>query len=247
MLETPPPCAGRRDSARVAQHRRQPRARIRGDPPRASDREGAVSEPGIKLTTYFERARTRGRPVPRRRAVRRLRAPPDAHERAAARSPGVRERHRLQTDRLLTLSESLPVVSVAVDTRERIERRLPEVLELARPRPDRRSSGRELATGDGLAGLVLPDPPGAMALKLTVYGGPRGAHAGARPATSRRSICCARAGAAGASVLLGVDGTLHGERHRARFFARNARRAADAALRSGAAAASRPRCRRCRG
>jgi len=29
-------------------------------------------------------------------------------------------------------------------------------------------------------------------------------------------------GAAGASVLLGVDGTLHGERRRARFFARNA-------------------------
>ena len=38
-------------------------------------------------------------------------------------------RHRLHTDRLLTLSEDLPLVSIAVDTRERIERALPEVRE----------------------------------------------------------------------------------------------------------------------
>ena len=38
--------------------------------------------------------------------------------------------HHLHSDRLLTLSESLPAVSVAVDRRERIEQALPEVLEL---------------------------------------------------------------------------------------------------------------------
>ena len=38
-------------------------------------------------------------------------------------------KHHLHTDRLLTLSEDLPLVSVAVDTRERIERVLPEVID----------------------------------------------------------------------------------------------------------------------
>jgi len=41
-------------------------------------------------------------------------------------------KHHLHTDRLLTLSEDLPVVSVAVDTRERIDALLPEVTELKR-------------------------------------------------------------------------------------------------------------------
>lgn len=38
--------------------------------------------------------------------------------------------HRLRTDRLLTVSEDLPLVSVAVDTRPRIEAALTEVNEL---------------------------------------------------------------------------------------------------------------------
>ena len=38
-------------------------------------------------------------------------------------------RHRLQTQRLLTLSEDLPLVAVAVDTRERVEAALDEVTE----------------------------------------------------------------------------------------------------------------------
>lgn len=44
---------------------------------------------------------------------------------------GFGPRQRLQTQRLLTLSEDLPIVSVAVDRRERIERVLPEVVELS--------------------------------------------------------------------------------------------------------------------
>ena len=42
-------------------------------------------------------------------------------------------RHTLHTDRLLTLSEDLPVVSVAVDTRERIDGLLPHVLAVEHP------------------------------------------------------------------------------------------------------------------
>ena len=40
---------------------------------------------------------------------------------------GFGHKHHLRTDRLLTLSEDLPIVSVAVDARERIEAALAEV------------------------------------------------------------------------------------------------------------------------
>jgi PII-like signaling protein len=43
---------------------------------------------------------------------------------------GFGSRQAQQTDRLLTLSEDLPLVTVAVDTCERIERLLPEVADL---------------------------------------------------------------------------------------------------------------------
>src|SRR3954454_21504424 len=42
-------------------------------------------------------------------------------------------RHHLRTDRLLTLSEDLPVVPIAVDRRERIEAVLGEATTLERP------------------------------------------------------------------------------------------------------------------
>ena len=40
---------------------------------------------------------------------------------------GFGAKHRLKTQRLLTLSEDLPIVSVAVDTRQRIDQLLPQV------------------------------------------------------------------------------------------------------------------------
>jgi PII-like signaling protein len=43
---------------------------------------------------------------------------------------GFGAKHHLHTDRLLTLSEDLPLVSVAVDTRERIEAALADVNQL---------------------------------------------------------------------------------------------------------------------
>ena len=127
---------------------------------------------------------------------------------------GFGAKQRLQTQRLLTLSEDLPVVALAVDTRERIERALPEVTAL---------------TGDGLVTLerarMLTGEIGATALadeatKLTVYCG-RQERAGGRPAFLAVVDLLHRRGIAGATVLLGVDGTAHGERRRARFFGRN--------------------------
>jgi PII-like signaling protein len=111
-------------------------------------------------------------------------------------------RHRLQTDRLLTLSEDLPLVSVAVDARPRIEAVLADV---------------EAVWGHGLltlerarllTGAAAAPPPEEA--KLTVHVGrgerPEGVVAALRDA-----------GTAGATVLLGVDGSVAGVRHRARF------------------------------
>jgi PII-like signaling protein len=193
--------------------------RSRRDRARQGRREDVLSEPGIKLTTYFGE---------RERVGRRFLADAlfDAYERHRMRTSillrgieGFGGRHRLQTDRLLSLSESLPVVSIAVDTRARIEAAVPDVLELAGHGLTTLERAR-LATGDALTALALPDHPG-RALKLTVYGG-RSVRSDSDAGYVAAVDLLRSSGAAGASVLLGVDGTLHGERRRARFFARNA-------------------------
>jgi PII-like signaling protein len=127
-------------------------------------------------------------------------------------------KHRLHSDRLLTLSEDLPIVAVAVDERKRIEQAVPEFEELI---------------GDGLITLERAqllqgnagpeDLPSDIAAetKLTVYAG-RQARVGDRPAHIALVGALHRMGIDGATVLLGVDGTLAGRRQRARFFSRNA-------------------------
>lgn len=122
---------------------------------------------------------------------------------------GFGAKQRLHTQRLLTLSEDLPVVAVAVDAREKVQALVPEVTSM---------------TGDGLvtlerARLLAGELDGGVPLsgptKLTVYCG-RG-----EPVLELIELLHRR-GVAGATVLLGVDGTAHGERRRARFFGRNA-------------------------
>jgi PII-like signaling protein len=177
-----------------------------------------VTVDGIKLTTYFEE---------RDRSSSAFLADElfDVYERHRMRTSvllrgisGFGQRHDVRTDRLLTLSEDLPAVSIAVDTRERVEQMLPDVLAVARH--GLISLERAQLAPDGLVGLTLPREPGA-AVKLTVYGGRSVRDRG--DAGYVAAIDALRAaGAAGASVLLAVDGMLHGERRRARFFARNA-------------------------
>jgi PII-like signaling protein len=173
-----------------------------------------LNEPGIKLTTYFsERRRSGGRFL--------ADALFDLYERHEMRTSvllrgaaGFGPHHHLQSDRLLTLSETLPAVSIAVDARARIEAMLPDVI---------------AAVGHGLVSLEraqlldlehprLPDD----GVKLTVYGG-RAARVDGDPGYVAAIDLLRGHGAAAASALLAVDGTLHGERRRARFFARNAR------------------------
>ena len=127
-------------------------------------------------------------------------------------------RHHLRTDRLLTLSEDLPMVSVAVDTRARIEAALVDVDALRLHGLVTLERARML-TG-ALDAVELP-PELRETTKLTVYAG-RQERVGTVPAHAAVVALLHRHRVAGATVLLGVDGTSHGTRERARFFARNA-------------------------
>jgi PII-like signaling protein len=172
----------------------------------------------LKLTTYFgERDRAGGQLL----ADRLLGLYGERELRTSVLLRGIEgfgARHRMHTDALLSLSEDLPVVSVAVDARDRIEAVLPEVLALQR---------RGLVTleragmlSGGLARAQLP-PELAEATKLTVYLGRR-ERVGPVPAFHAVCDLLHRRELAGATVALGVDGTRHGQRARARFVARNA-------------------------
>lgn len=125
----------------------------------------------------------------------------------------------IRTDRLLTLSEDLPLVSVAVDTRERIEAALGEVNALE-------FNGLvTLERAHMLAGRITtrPNLPWLQQAeaKLTIYVG-RQERVSGKPAYEAVVAILRERGIAGATVLLGVDGTAHGVRERAKFFGRNA-------------------------
>ncbi len=127
-------------------------------------------------------------------------------------------KHRLRTDRILTLSEDLPLVSVAVDTRPRIENLLEEVISVKRHGLVTLERAR-LLTGE-IGAVALPEEL-HEATKLTIYVG-RQEQIGGSPAFVAVCDLLHRRGVAGATALLGVDGTVHGVRRRARFFGRNA-------------------------
>jgi PII-like signaling protein len=127
-------------------------------------------------------------------------------------------KHHLRTDRLLTLSDDLPIVTVAVDTRTRIQAALPEITPLMSHGLLTLERARMLT--DTIPAVQLPGDLGDE-LKLTVFVG-RQERCDDRPVYLAVVDLLHRHGVAGASVLLGVDGTAHGVRQRARFFARNA-------------------------
>ncbi len=181
-----------------------------------------MNEAGIKLTTYFGE-RQRAGDAFLADALQEVYERHRIHTSVVLRGvDGFGAGHHLHTDRLLTLSENLPAVSIAIDARACIERAVPEILELAGDGLLSLERAR-LVTSDALRGLtpsILADDP-QQPVKLTLYGG-RGIRAGNQSGYVRALHVLAEAGALGASVLLAVDGSLHGERRRARFFARNA-------------------------
>ena len=167
----------------------------------------------LKLTSYFgERHRSGGQFVAD--ALLELYG---RHEIAASillrDTQGFGLKHHLRTDRSLTLSEDLPLVAVAVDTRPRIETVHGPVLALTRT---------GLVTVEGarlLDNTAVPGPDEAT--KLTVYLG-RQERVYRVPAFVAVCDLLHRRGVDGATALLGVDGTAHGRRQRAAFFSRNA-------------------------
>jgi PII-like signaling protein len=177
-----------------------------------------VNEDCLKLTTYFgERDRTQDGLLAddlldiygghRLQASVLLRG-----------AEGFGQLHHLHTDRLLSLSEDLPVVSIAVDKRERIESMLDLVLQIKRRGLITLERAR-LLSGE-IGPVDLPEQLGE-ATKLTVYVG-RQERVFRMPAFAAVCDLLYRRGVAGATVLLGVDGTSRGRRTRAKFFARNA-------------------------
>ena len=182
------------------------------------DRGARVNQDCLKLTTYFgERDRSRGQLL----ADVLL----DLYERHGIQTSvllrgieGFGLGQRMHTDRVLTLSEDLPVVAVAIDTRERIEAVLAEALALERHGLLTLERAR-LLTGE----LTIDESPRSESdeTKLTVYVG-RQERVGGVAAFQAVCELLHRRGISGATVLLGVDGMQHGVRTRARFFGRNA-------------------------
>jgi PII-like signaling protein len=131
---------------------------------------------------------------------------------------GFGRHHHLRTDRLLSLSEDLPVVSVAVDKVGRIESMLEQILRMQHKGLITLERARLVEGGAGP--IRVPEKLGE-AVKLTVYVG-RQQKASGKAAFAAVTDLLYRHGISGATVLLGVDGTKRGRRARARFFARNA-------------------------
>jgi len=127
-------------------------------------------------------------------------------------------KHHLRTDRLLTLSEDLPLVAVAVDERHRVESLLADLMTVDHHALLTLERARMLR---GEIGPVTLPQELHEATKLTVYVG-RQERVYRAPAFAAVCDLLHRRGIAGATVLLGVDGTAHGVRQRARFIGRNA-------------------------
>lgn len=177
-----------------------------------------MSQDGLKLTVYFgERARTdSGRFVADALA--------DVYERhqlavsvVLRAVSGFGPKHRLRTGRLLSLSEDLPLVSAAVDTAPRIEAAAAEVATLPVQGLVTLGRARLIASRTD----ALPPARSSVSTKLTIYLG-RHARIGRVPAHRAVVAFLHQHGIAGATVLLGIDGTAHGRRQRARFMASNA-------------------------
>jgi PII-like signaling protein len=177
-----------------------------------------MNEDCLKLTTYFgERDRTERGPLGDELFEIYGKSRIDASVLLRG-VEGFGRLHHLHTDRLLSLSEDLPAVSIAVDRRERIESALEMVLQVKRRGLITLERARLLR--GGIEATKLPKQL-EESTKLTIYVGRR-ERIQRMPAFAAVCDLLYRRGISGAIVLLGVDGTRGGLRARAKFFARNA-------------------------
>lgn len=168
----------------------------------------------LKLTAYFgERARTGSRFV----SDAALDLYGDARVATSILIRGIASfgpRYVERSDETLTMSEDPPVAVVAVDTADKITSLAGQVVAMM-PRALVTLERAQLLT---VAAPGKPAPAGIA--KLSIYVGRRHRVAG-RPAHHAVCDILHRHGFSGATVFLGVDGTAHGQRRRARFFSRN--------------------------
>jgi PII-like signaling protein len=126
-------------------------------------------------------------------------------------------RHHLRTDQTLTMSEDPSVMAVAVDAPSRMNVLLSRLAEV-QPRGMLTVERARVIRDDVLPAQATPEHH--TETKLTIYVG-RGERTFRVPTHIALCDHLQQRGVAGASVLLGVDGTYHGERQRARFWDRN--------------------------
>jgi PII-like signaling protein len=126
-------------------------------------------------------------------------------------------RHHLRTDQSLSMSEDPPVAVIAVDTSAKIDELLDTQTALTKRGLITLERAR-LLREDG--DEVTASDQQHTATKLTIYVGRKEQVYGVAAYYAVVDLLYRR-GLAGASVFLGVDGTLHGNRERARFFSRN--------------------------
>ncbi|CAN5385726.1 DUF190 domain-containing protein [soil metagenome] len=118
----------------------------------------------------------------------------------------------VRSDELLSMSEDLPVAITAVDTPDRIDAVVDEVIAMTERGTITMERGR-LGTGEEVG-------HGADATQLTLLLGRQQRLAGS-PAYLTVCDILYRSGFVSAAAFLGVDGTVDGQRRKARFFSRN--------------------------
>lgn len=209
-----------RGGATRRRHGPQGRQRLQVGDQASADEDSAVDAEGIKLTTYFGE---RQRATDGRFAADALLGLYGRHQLATSillrGVEGFGARHRLRTDATLTLSEDLPLTAIAVDVRSRIDEVLASTAQLLTVGLVTLERARLLS--GAIPELALGENAGEE-IKLTIY---LGRQERAYRTSAYLAVCdlLHRRGIAGATVLLGVDGTVHGERERAAFFSRNAK------------------------
>lgn len=183
-----------------------------------------MSEQSLKLTAYVgERQRAVGEP--RRFLADAMLDLFDTREVATSvmmrGTTGFGPKHELRSDQTLSLSEDPPVTIAAVDVESKIRPLVDEVIAMTGHGFVTLERARLVTRHSGADALSDIDSRTGDATKLTVYVGRQVRCAGA---PAHHAVCelLYRHGFAGATVLLGVDGTVYGQRCRARFFGRNA-------------------------
>lgn len=182
-----------------------------------------MSEQSVKLTAYFgERQRAAGEP--RRFLADGMLDLFGSHGIATSvMMRGITSfgpKGELRSDQSLSLSEDPPVTIVAVDVESKIRTLVDDVAAMTGRGLVTLERARLVTRDSGTDALTDIDSRTGDAAKLTIYVG-RQVRVAGKPAHYTVCELLHRNGFAGATVLLGVDGTAYGQRQRAKFFGRN--------------------------